>query len=64
MPLFTFISEQVELAVDVLGQLLPFVSAVEVVERFSAELLRGLDHPHEKVRSLVLKQVRDNLYIF
>ncbi|XP_071538494.1 26S proteasome non-ATPase regulatory subunit 5 [Panulirus ornatus] len=50
-------SEQVELAVDVLGQLLPFVSAIEVVERFSAELLRGLDHPHEKVRSLVLKQV-------
>nr|XP_053633045.1 26S proteasome non-ATPase regulatory subunit 5-like [Cherax quadricarinatus] len=50
-------SEQVELAVDVLGQLLPLVCAQEVVERFSAELLRGLNHPHEKVRILVLKQV-------
>ncbi|XP_069192403.1 26S proteasome non-ATPase regulatory subunit 5 isoform X2 [Procambarus clarkii] len=50
-------SEQVELAVDVLGRLLPLVRAQEVVERFSAELLRGLHHPHEKVRNLVLKQV-------
>ncbi|KAK4325454.1 hypothetical protein Pmani_003981 [Petrolisthes manimaculis] len=49
--------EQVELAVEVMGHLLPHVSPQEVVERFNGELLRGLQHPHEKVRSLVLKQV-------
>ncbi|XP_063611735.1 26S proteasome non-ATPase regulatory subunit 5-like isoform X1 [Penaeus indicus] len=51
-------SEQVELTVDILTHLLPFVSPKEVVERFSEHLLRGLAHPHEKVRTLVLKEIQ------
>ncbi|XP_050697045.1 26S proteasome non-ATPase regulatory subunit 5-like [Eriocheir sinensis] len=49
--------EQLELAVQVMGQLLPRLSPVEAVERFRGELLRGLQHPDEDVRRLVLKQV-------
>lgn len=50
-----------ELAVDVASHLLPQVSPQEVVERFSGELFRGLQHPQEKVRCLVLKQVIKSL---
>ena len=49
--------EQVELTVDVLAKLLPFLNPSEVVERFGAHLIRGLAHPHEKVRSMALKEV-------
>ncbi|KAK7069183.1 hypothetical protein SK128_018718 [Halocaridina rubra] len=48
--------EQIELCVDVLGQLLPLISAQEVVERFGDQLLRGLSHPVENVRRLSLKR--------
>lgn len=49
-------NEQIELAVQVMSQLLPCVSPLEALERFRAELLRGFLHPAEDVRRLVLKQ--------
>ncbi|CAL4100097.1 unnamed protein product, partial [Meganyctiphanes norvegica] len=49
--------EQVELTCDVLTHLLPLFGPKMVLQQFGDHIQRGMRHPNEKVRVLIMKQI-------